>query len=400
MSLIRSSATRRKGLGFTLIEMMVALVVSALAATGIYEGFISTSNAFRQTKAEGNAWQQARAAVSMITQAVESAGYGLPMTDCSQIYSNNFQSASGGPLLLAPVSAQTPTPANLNTYDPAASPINAVASTYELQTVTGGGMFGSAPTTYISKVNSTTAAAVQVQDPQLLQQGDLFLVTMPNAVCLLGQITNPVGSGSSPTVTFNSGAAGSIYNVPNGFSAIDPAVSAAQLANAGFINLGQGGFRVDNFYVGYRNVTATTYNDNSVPSLYMQQYTAATTSGKLPSGILVARGVVDMQVEFGYGTQGTVTSWGPPGTQPANDVDAVKVALVVRDTRVLPHAGTRAGNTITVFANAPGGPVNYVIPTALPSTNTTGCLAGNCSHYLYRVFKTVIPVRNVIWGQP
>lgn len=398
MSSRRWSATKPASAGFTLVELLVALVVSALAATGIYEGFISTSNAFTQTKAEGNAWQQARTAMTMITQAVESAGYGLPMVNCTQIYTNNFQSQGGGLLSLAPVSAQTPTPAALNPYDPGTSPINAGVSTYELQTVTGGGSYGSAPVTYISKVSSVNAAQVDVASSVALATSDIFLVTLPNASCMLGQITNT--NPSSASVVFNSGARGSNFNLPGGFSAIDPSVTPTQIQRAGFIDLGQTGFAVDNFYVGYRFNSATnSYDYNSVPSLYMQQYTTTNNMGTPPPSELIARGIVDMQVEFGYGTRGSVTSWGPPNpSQPGRNVDAVKVALVVRDTRVIPNAGTRAGNIIPIFKNAVPA-VSYVIPNTLPANKTTGCLDGDCSHYLYRVFKTVIPVRNVIWDQ-
>ena len=398
MSSRRCSATKLGSAGFTLVELLVALVVSALAAAGIYEGFISTSNAFTQTKAEGNAWQQARTAITVITQAVESAGYGLPMVNCTQIYSNNFQAQGGGLLSLAPVSAQTPTPTTLNPYDPGLSPINAGVSTYELQTVTGGGSYGSAPVTYISKVSSVNAAQVQVASSQSLLTSDIFLVALPNGSCMLGQITNTTLQ--SPSVVFNSGARGSSFNLAGGFSAIDPTVTPAQIQRAGFIDLGQAGFAVDNFFVGYRYNTASgSYDYNSVPSLYMQQYTSANGQGAAPPSELVARGVVDMQVEFGYGTRGSVTSWGPPNlSQPGRNVDAVKVALVVRDTRVLPNAGTRAGNIIPIFKNAVPA-VTYTIPQALPANKTTGCLDGDCSHYLYRVMKTVIPVRNVIWDQ-
>lgn len=403
MLLRRWSVTRPRGAGFTLIEMMVALVVSALAAVGIYQGFISTSNAFRQTKAQGNAWQQARTAMTLITQAVESAGYGLPITNCTQIYTNNFQSSSGGLLSIAPVSAQSPVPAILNPYDPSATPVNAGVGSYELQTVSGGGNYGSAPITYISSVPSLTAPSIKVASSLLINPEDLFLVTLPNASCVLGQITN--SNTNTSTVVFNSGNNGSAYNLPQAFSAVDPGVTAAQLQNAGFIDLGSAGFTVDNFYVGYkRNPATNAFDYNSVPSLYMQQYTGLTNSGTAPPSELIARGVVDMQVEFGYGTRGSVTSWGAPGTQSGRDVDAVKVVLLVRSTRVVPHAGAVAGNAITLFqhSTAPNnnnGLISYMIPTALPADHTTGCLGGDCAHYIYHVFKTVIPVRNVIWAQ-
>ncbi len=396
-------STTRRPLGFTLVEMLVALAVSALAAIGIYSAFSSTGHVLTEVKSQDNAWQQGRSALTAITQAVESAGYGLPMTLCGSIVSAN---PTGGTFSLAPVTVTAPQPAALATYDPASSPINAGVTTDELTTVTGSGYFGSAPTTHIVSPPgaSTTASTVTVNNPSLLAPNDMFLVALPNGSCLLGQITN---IGGHANVGFTHG--GSAYNLPQGFAALDPAVTSNQLQGAGFVDLGSG-FTIDQFFISYRAPGGNTpQNPNSVPSLYMLQYTPAAGLPGNPAPVpeLVARGVVDMQVELGYGSGGSVAFFAPPNGSPppgANgalmtpaNVLAVKVALLVRSTRTTPGAGTVAGGRIALMGGA--APAFYVVPQALPANNTTGCLLGDCSHYTYHVFKTVIPVRNVIWGQ-
>ena len=385
-----SRTDRKRSRGFTLLEVLVALVVSALAAVGIYRAFISTSSVLTQTKSTDNAWQQARSALAMITESVESAGYGLPMYACGTIESANPQTHSGTPLNMAPVSATATATMGTIPYDPKGAPIGAGVSSYELTTVTGGGYFGSAPTTHIVSTPgaSTSSDVFDVRNAALVNAMDMFLVPLPNRTCLLGQVTS--GRQSNP-IHFSHGQ--SPYNLPGGFQALDPGITPNQLQGAGFVDLGKAGFTIDHFYVAYRSRGPQGGSPaDDVPALYLQQDTALATSSGQPTPVLVARGIVDMQVEFGYGTNGSVSSYGPPGTQPASDVLAVKVALLVRSTRTVPNEG--AVTLIPLLHNT-----DYRVPRQLPTSNTTGCINGDCRHYIYHVFKTVIPVRNTIWNQ-
>ena len=389
----RSSVTDRShSAGFTLIEILVALVVSALAAIAIYSAFINTSRVFTQTKSQNNTWQQARAALAMITEAVESAGYGLPMNMCGTIYSN-YPPAPNGIGGLVPVSAVAQ-PTTNSTYDPTGT---ASVNTYELTTVTGGGAFGSSPATHILTANPTSAS-MKVNNSASLMSGDLFLILLPYSQCILGQLTN--ANPNTQTVVANSGANGSLYNNHGHLGGTDPNLTQAELRQAGFVNLGNSGFAVDHFYIDYALNANNTPNPYSVPSLYLQKYTAATSSTTtVPTGTLVARGVVDMQVEFGYGTRGSVITYGAPGTQPGANVLAVKIALLVRSTRTTvgtTSAQAQGGQAAGTIALMQG--VAYKIPTGL-APGTDGCLLGDCRHYIYHVFKTVIPVRNMIWNQ-
>lgn len=396
----RPSTTNRRQTGFTLIELMVALAVSALAALGIYGAFNGLSSAISQTRSQDNAWQQARTAMTMLTQAIEGAGYGLPMNLCTAgVYTNtNGTSAPVSPsytitppggtqgLFVVPVDAALQASAPPFSYAPASG------SSYALTTVTGGGPFGSAPVAYIRSVPSTNAATFFVDNGNLLAKNDLFLVPMPNGHCIMAQITKVA---SANHVVANPGS--SIYNAPQGFDGADPGVTTTQLLHAGVINLGNGSFSIKNFFI-------QDHNGAGVPSLYMQEYQAGngtTPANPQPPRILVARGVVDMQVEFGYGVNRTVTTYvsptmGPPGGMTAGDLLTVKLALLVRSTRYDKGRYAATGGakpSIAIMGTS------YTIPTNLPAGQTQGCVSGNCNQYVYRVFETVIPVRNDIWAE-
>ncbi len=403
-------STRSRVRGVTLTELMVALVISSLAALAIYGAFSSVSSVTSQTRAQDSAWQQARTAMTMLTQAIEGAGYGLPMNECGGgIYTNvaatststttaqytvSTSSPSGG-LFLTPVAAVAQTAANPYDYSPGS------INTYALTTVAGGSPFGSAPVTTITKTSGKSVTSVNffVSNASLLQSMDIFLIPLPNSSCIMGQVTNSNPGGGS-NVVGNPGQ--STFNAPKGFSATDPGITTSQLINRGVINLGNTGFRIQNFFIG-------DGSGAQVPSLYMQTYTYLNGAPNTPAPpvLLVARGIIDMQIAFGYGQNGVVSHYALPGTPPPAgmtpaDLLTVQVALLVRGTRTIrgSYAGSPPSTVVLNGSTNPALPAaTYQIPTNLPAGSTMGCVAGNCSHYVYRVFTSVIPVRNDIWGQ-
>ena len=102
----------------------------------------------------------------------------------------------------------------------------------------------------------------------------------------------------------------------------------------------------------------------------------------------LANGVVDLQIQYGLGTNGAVQNWvsaqryTPSATQ---TIVAVQLAMLIRSTQYLPNSLSPASFSIL------GRP--YTVPTS----NGPGCLQGNCRHYEYHLFQSIIPVRNGIW---
>ena len=407
LSRLRSD-TRPHERGFTLTEILVALVISSLAAGAIYGAFTGLSSITTQTRAQDNAWQQARTAMTMLTQAIEQAGYGLPMNECGGgIYTNVPVSTNGaqytvstpgpnGGLFLTPVAAAPQANSSPYYYSPAG------INTYALTTVTGGSVFGAAPVTTISGTSGKSLTSVNffVRNASAFYPNDLFLIALPNSSCLMGQATNLGGAGN---IIAESGK--SVFNVPGGFSGTDPTITTSQLVNRGVVDLGSTGFSVNNFFI---SDGGSALAGTQVPSLYMQTYTYLNNAVQTPPpALLVARGIVDMQVAFGYGLNGVVTQYVLPGSTPpagmtAADLLTVEITLLVRSTRYTPghYAGTTPSKTVWNGTSNPSLPkVVYAIPTNLPAGQSMGCVQGNCNQYLYRTFTSVIPVRNDIWGQ-
>ena len=130
----------------------------------------------------------------------------------------------------------------------------------------------------------------------------------------------------------------------------------------------------------------------STPTLYMTQYTGLQASAPTPQPL--ASGVVDIQMQYGLGSNGSVQSWISPtaynqsvaNNSSIGSIVAVQLSMLIRSTQYLPNSVSPAsfnllGQTYTV-----------------PTSGGPGCLQGNCQHYEYHLFQSVIPVRNGIWG--
>ncbi|WP_414039133.1 PilW family protein [Acidithiobacillus sp. M4-SHS-6] len=69
--------------GFTLVELLVAMVIALLAAAAIFGVFNAFSRQNNQTTATQNMWQQGRIALYMMQQDMGKAGYGLEPQSCA-----------------------------------------------------------------------------------------------------------------------------------------------------------------------------------------------------------------------------------------------------------------------------------------------------------------------------
>ncbi|MFA7496959.1 MAG: PilW family protein [Acidithiobacillus sp.] len=380
--------------GLTLVELLVSLVVVGLLATAVFSFFLNTSQSVSQQSANGEMWQRGRNAMAIMRQAIESAGYGLPSySQCPNgvVGINNASTQGGGALV--------PITASVQSSGSGYSLSNASGGTYAFSTVIGGGSFGGAPaTTLINHPGNSSGIFVNNTAP--LNPGDLALIApQGGGTCLLGQITNVEGKGtlncSTGTSTgngtlktaghieFNSGNHGSCFqaNPTQIFSLLTGTAGTPSLTNANLYDLGSQDFLFESF--------AITENPagSSTPTLTMTQYTGLQASTPTPQPL--ASGVVDIQMQYGLGTNGSVQSWvSPTNYTPSatQDIVAVQIAMLIRSTQYLPNSLSPA--SFNVLGQT------YTVPT----TGGPGCLQGNCRHYQYHLFQSVIPVRNGIWG--
>lgn len=380
--------------GLTLVELLVSLVVVGLLATAIFSFFLNTSQSVSQQSGNGEMWQRGRNALAIMRQAIESTGYGLPnYSQCPNgVVGINNASAQGGALVAITASTQS----SGSSYDPSSSSLGGI-STYAFSTVIGGGSFGGAPAT---TVNSQNGVNITVASTVPLNPGDLALIApQGGGTCLLGQITNVAGKGSlnsscsvagngnsngAGTVVFNSGNHGSCFQAnPNQlFSLLTGTGGTPSLTNAALYDLGSQNFLFETFDIEENPAGST-------PTLYMTQYTGAQAVAPTPQSL--ASGVVDIQMEYGLGSNGSVQQWvfpenynpSPSATQ---SIVAVQIAMLIRSTQYLPDS--LSPTSFNLLGRT------YTVPTS----GGPGCLQGNCRHYEYHLFQSVIPVRNGIWG--
>ncbi|MBU2719077.1 pilus assembly protein PilW, partial [Acidithiobacillus ferridurans] len=232
-----------------------------------------------------------------------------------------------------------------------------------------------------------TSQRVFLTATAFINSGDIFIVQIPGQACLMAQVTNLLTQGNGIGVVHNSGL--SNYNPSGGFQtlagSIYPGLSSTAFVGANFIDLGSNNFTINQFTIGDSGGTAT-------PTLYLTQYTANQTTTSTRQAL--ARGVVDLQLEYGLGSNGAITQWVLPANYTASatqQILAVRIAMLARSTRYMPNETSPAS-----FVMLPHQNLSYTVPTS----NGPGCLQGNCRHYAYHLFESVVPVRNNIWGGP
>ena len=364
---------RSREKGVTLIELLVALVIGSLLAIAIFQFFLSSSQTVTNQSSTTQLFQRGRNALAILRQSVESSGFGLPsVSDCPNGIAAYNSNQSTAVLSLTAVTASTQ---SSGAYSPA-------IGTYTVTTVSGGASFGNAPLTQITSIPSTSSQRVFLTSTNLIEDGDMFIVQIPGQACLMAQVTNTEVNGGAIGIVHNSGR--SVYNPSGGFKtladALYPGLSTKDFAGANFIDLGNNQFTINVFSIGDDQGSGT-------PTLYLTQYAANNTP---PARQALARGVVDLQIEYGVGSNGAISKWMFPETYTptvGQEILAVRIVMLVRSTRYMPNETSPA--TIPVL-----GGRTYSVPTS----GGPGCLQGNCQHYAYHLFDTVVPVRNHIWG--
>ncbi len=372
--------------GFTLTELLVALVIGTLLATAVFTFFLNSSQIITNQSTTSDMFQRGRNALALVRQAVESAGFGLPQAaNCPNgIAAYNAKQSTTSPFSMTAITASVQSG---SAYDPTAL---SQIDTYSLMTVTGGASFGNAPAAQISSIPSISSQRVFLTTTAFINSGDLFIVQIPGQACLMAHATNLLPNGNGLGIVHNSGL--SNYNPSGGFQTLANSIypslglTSTAFAGANLIDLGSNNFTINQFTIGDNGGTAT-------PTLYLTQYTANQGTGTRQA---LARGVVDLQLEYGLGSNGAITQWVLPKNYTASvtqQILAVRIAMLVRSTRYMPNETSPASFAMPA-------PTGQNQSYSVPQNNGPGCLQGDCRHYAYHLFESVVPVRNNIWSGP
>jgi type IV pilus assembly protein PilW len=350
--------------GLSLVEVMIALLIGLLTVLVIVNMMSNYSGQQKSARALDDAQMNALLGLHRIDQDLRMAGHGLTADElqtCATLFSY-FGNSSGS----------------------TAAPV-ADFSTAAL-TITDGGTGADSITVRfaesvrgIRSANLTTdmgspTANLVVDTPFGFRQGDLLLVVNSAGQCALRQVTAAVPTSAPYTLTAASTGAAT-YNPPSGVATGTPTWPS---------------------YLG-ATATARVY---SLGNLTIRRY-AVTAQGLVARNINagtdtpIAADLVDMQAQYGISanaSSGTITqwvsatgAWTAPTLADRKRIRAVRLALVARSAE--PAATDVSPATIELWPVATTGQTSAVQTFTVPDRR-----------FRYRVLRTVVPLKNVLWA--
>lgn len=378
--------------GFTIVELMVALVITMLASIGIYSVFAQSEAQQRTTSETADAWQQARIAMAMLEKDIRNAGYGTPR--CSTIFAYNAATGGTTPDMYS-IKATTQSSTSPGTYDP--------ASTTGLTTQMLDISYAISPTAGASTAlqcdHPSTAANLFVESATGIAVSDVGLLSEPGKPCVLTQVTN-VGGGSGGGGSGGSGSGGgattcghgtnvvhnsgeSIYNAPGGsednpFKRVEEVTGTTPAFSRGarFTNLGN----LLNVRYYLSDDSTVTGEDDGIPSLIRQTSAFGTGAGNRTAP--VSRGILSIQTQFAYRVAGSnpavVGSYGAWDPARVQDIMSIRIAVLARST--LPDR-------------------KYTSPATYALLGGTYTVPASDRRFRHVVLTSEIPLRNLVFNQ-
>lgn len=343
--------------GFSLVEVMVGMTLGLLAVLVIMQAFSVFENQKRTTTAGSDAQENGLMAVVQLEQDIRNAGAGLTDSaafDCSSIYSY-YDSGSGTPTSPAP-GVPTSVMAPVTIIDGGATGSDTITMTR------GTGFLGSIPVTITSGMPQPSAE-LNVNSTTGFANGNLILVSQ-GGNCTVMEVTQV--QGAALKIQHNPGSSGPTYN---------PAASFYNTAPGNTWPSFTTGAKILNF----GSLVINTYSVDANYSLQMVDTSAVVTT--------LVKDIVRLQAKYGIssavGNQDVAQWVDATAATGFNTLDSAKVKRIkaIQITVVARSGKKEAGNVTT---SAPGG----VDVSTLP----------DWQKYRYRVYTTIIPLRNIIWA--
>lgn len=355
----------RRQAGFTLVELMVGVLIGLLATTAVTFVLVNSEGQKRTTTSGADALVNGALALSTVQRTVQSAGYGFaaaPAVIGCALSSDYGGAASGLPATLAPV---------VITQGAAGAP----------DTIR---VFSSGKKTFAIPL---PVVGYAVGDPDFsiasvrgIETGDLVVAAKSvGSPCEMFRVT-----GIASATRINKDPADP-WNGPN-----YPANAYSD--SHVLINMGA---PVDVTY-------SIDVDSNSLrsSSLYIDAGTGAPSYDAAP--VELFPNIVNLRALYGKDTDGngSLDQW--DNVTPATNADwlkvlAVRVAVVARSAQYEKEEVTQAdlawdvGSAVAVAGSAACGASKCL--TLMVSASDA-----NWKHYRYRVFDTVIPLRNMLWN--
>ena len=378
------------------MELMVGLAIGMLATLVIVQVISVFEAQSRSTTGSADAQTNGGIALYTITHDLQLAGYPLMST------------TNGAPLACTTLTingtADTSTPNRLSPVVIIDGVVGAGANASPSDAITiryGDQRMGGVPTqTQVPVPIASYPAFVPVLSNLGCQAGDMALITS-GANCYMSTVTavSPVGGLAPPPVPNVS-----LSNVPTVSNGVNLAClgtwhEVTYRVNAGNLE------RCDLAQVTTGNCDPTAFpNANFVPSV-VGIVNLQAQSGVSAAGLSNSDPNYNRIIQWVDAT--AATGWNAPAVADRNRIKAVRIAVVARNAKLETSVVTSACSSTT--AAAPTGLCAWDATSALPTPIVPPFVASPAPtidlsasdpqwlQYRYRVFDTIIPLRNVIW---
>ena len=340
--------------GLSLVELMVALVIGMLTTLVIMQVFAAFEGQKRTTIGSADAQTNGSIALHAIVRDLKMAGYGLLPTN------------NANPYLCTPM----PTVDHDNDAATPAVPLiplsitdggNAPGASDSLSISFGNTQFGGSP----NIVSALTGGRVTLNTNLGCRVNDIALLIDGNA-CSTTRVTdlgNPVNTTS----------------------------------------------------VGLANTAAVTVGSSFLACLgAWSNVVYRVNNGSLEAnGIPIISGVVALRAQYGISATANsnqVIDWVSAADAPwnatplaladRNRIKAVRIAVIARNDLYEKDVVSATCSSTTTNNPAPTGVCAWAGSAASPAPTVDLSDTNDWNHYRYRVFETIVPLRNMIWARP
>lgn len=346
--------------GFSLIELMVGAVISIVASMVIFQVFATSERQKRATTGAADAQSNGAIALYMIERDTKMAGWGLvesAFSGCGNVYSFYDNGSTSGPV--------SDLFASVRITDGGANPDSLTIQYYD------------DPANQAFKFAVTTLRSTMPQSSSELNVNSVYGCAQ-NSLAIVSQ----GGNCTLMEITQVQGSALKLQHNPGGTAKYNPTVP----------------YQTANGWPAY----STGATMQCFSQIYNRTYRVNARQLELvepaPTGTLqVAPEIIDLQAEYGIAAAGSqqVTQWvpatgawaSPLTTANVARIKAVRIALVARSIQADKPATDGTCSTTTSTAGWSSWATFPVV-----STYT------DWQCFRYKVFETVVPLRNIIWA--
>ena len=358
--------------GFSLVELLVGLVIGLIASGAILQTFSTYESQKRSTVAGSEAQENGLVALAQIEQDIHNAGAGLADTgtfDCVPAQTYTYSSAAAGPIPNFALAPLIITP-------------GAAATNSDAIQINAGDLLGGVPA-YTTKPMATPTSDIDVSRANGFASGDLIVVTQ-GSNCTVMQVSAVLPA----TVQLRHDTSVGIYNPSAGYSAAWPVyATGARILNPRLISS-------KTYQIGSGNLQLVNSTTGLPPSV---------------ETFSLVHNVVFMKAQYGIAPAGTQSvdtwvnatgTWAPAAlaASPTNRkrIKAVRFVVVARSDKQEGQNVTTPCTNVSLQVN--NGPCAWRDSALNPAPLIDLSADLNWQRYRYKVYQTIVPLRNVLWG--